>query len=99
MYVKHKNVLILYTCVGRDCISLNGEFKLSSYESYDTESPQSDNDLYDTESIQPYPCNLVTVYIILVELIIPEGLENFIPQQLQNIPILSDNPKLKNLSK
>ena len=34
--------------------------------SYDTESPQLDDDLYDTES--PQPCNPVTVYIVLVEL-------------------------------
>ena len=40
---------------------------------YDTESPQADDDLYDTESlhVQPYPIgNPVTVYIVLVEPII-----------------------------
>ena len=47
--------------------------------SYDNESPQPDDDLCDTESLQPYIsiCNPIIVYIILVELIIPGVLKNF----------------------
>ena len=60
----------------QDCISLYAEYKLSM--SHDTESPQPDDDLYDTELLQAYIsiCNLASIYIVLVELIIPEGLEN-----------------------
>ena len=52
-------------------------YKLSM--SYDTESPQPDDDLYDVaESLQPYIsiCKPVSVYIVIVELIILGGLEN-----------------------
>ena len=51
------------------------EYKLSM--SYDNESPEPDDDLYDTESLNPYICNPVSIYIVLVELIFPGGLENF----------------------
>ena len=53
------------------------EYKL--FMSYGKESPQPDYDLYDdAESLQPYIpiCNPVSVYIVLVELNIPGGLEN-----------------------
>ena len=65
----------------RYCISLYAEYKLSI--SCDMESFQPDEFLYDTESLQPYIsiCNPVTVYIVLVELIIPGGLETTTPQQ------------------
>ena len=87
MYVEYKNVPVhrVQGCTRskrnvhgvRDCISVYAEYKLSM--SYDMESPQPDNDLYDTESQQPYIsiCNPVTVYIVLVKLIISGGLENY----------------------
>ena len=60
----------------RECASLYMEYKLSVR--YDMESPQPDDDLYDTESVQPCIsiCNPVSVYIVLTELIISGGLEN-----------------------
>ena len=67
----------------RDSISLYVEYKLSMH--YDTKSPKPYDDLYDvTESLQPYIhtsihisiCNPVSVYTVLIELIIPGGLEN-----------------------
>ena len=67
----------MYTWGVQKCISLYEEYKLTM--SYDIESPQPDDDLYDTESLQPYISifNPVTVYIVLVGLIILGGLENF----------------------
>ena len=88
MYAEYKNVPIhrvqgctqstgVYTEYrgGEECISLYTEYKLSM--SYDTESSQPDDDLYDrwvTTTI--HIRNPVSVYIVLVELIIPGGLEN-----------------------
>ena len=57
---------------GGECTQSTG-LKLSM--SYDTESSQPDDGLYDTKSLQPYIsiCNPVS---ILVEPITPGGLEN-----------------------
>ena len=67
----------------RECTRSTGSHKLYSgvqaFMSYDKELPQPDDDLFDvTESLQPYIsiCDHVSVYIVLVELIIPGGLEN-----------------------
>ena len=43
------------------CISLYAEYELSM--SYDTESPQPDNNLYDTESLQPHPYEIQLPFI------------------------------------
>ena len=84
MYVEYKNVPVhkVQGCTQsmgnvhrvQNCINLYAKYELSM--SYDTDSPQPGDDLYDTESLQPYTCNPVTVYIVLVELIIPVRLEN-----------------------
>ena len=87
MYAEYKNVPVhgVQGCMQSmgsvhevwDCIRLYTEYKLSM--SYDTGSPQPDDNLYDvTESLQPYIsiCNPISVYIGLVELIILGGLEN-----------------------
>ena len=80
MYVEYKNLPV--RGMGNvhgvwDCISLYVEYKLSM--SYDTKSSQPDDDLHDTESLQPYISiwYSVTIYIVLVELIILGVLENF----------------------
>ena len=90
MYIEYKNILVPSTGIVQgvlcgdctqvqDCISLYTKYKLSM--SYDTESPQPDDDLYHVaESLQPYIhtyiCNPISVHIVLVELIIPGELEN-----------------------
>ena len=43
------------------CISLYVEYKLSM--NYDNESPQPDDDLYHTESLQPYPYEISLMFI------------------------------------
>ena len=45
----------------RNCISLYMEIKLSM--SYDNESPQPNDDLYDTESLQPYPYAIPLLFV------------------------------------
>ena len=81
MYAEYKNVPVHRV---QECMWSTGLYKLVHRVqcklslSYDTESPQPDNDLYDIESLQPYIsiCNPVSVYIVLIKLIIPGGLEN-----------------------
>ena len=46
----------------RECIILYAEYKFSM--SYDNESPQPDDDLYDTESLQPYPYAIPLLFIL-----------------------------------
>ena len=51
----------------KKCIRLYTVYKLTM--SYDTESPQPDDDLYDTESTQPLCiCNPIIIYLVLVAL-------------------------------
>ena len=73
MYAEYKNVPvhrvrgytrsmgIVHEVRDCTCISLYAEYKLTM--SYDTESPQPDNDLYDTKSTQPYPYAIPLLFI------------------------------------
>ena len=71
MYMEYKNVPVhkVQECTQSKgiihevpkCVSLYAKYKLSM--NYDNESPQPDDDLYDTESLQPYIsiCNPATL--------------------------------------
>ena len=71
MYAKYKNVRVhrVQGCTRSagivhrvpKCISLYVEYKLSM--SYDNDSSQPDDDLYDTESLQPYPYTIPLPFI------------------------------------
>ena len=64
MYTEYKNVPVQRV---QKCISLYTEYKLTM--SHDTESPQPDDDLYDTESTQPYPYAIPFLFIYRIALI------------------------------
>ena len=71
MYAEYKNVSVhrVQGCIPSTgivhgvpkCINLYAEYKLSM--SYDNESPQPDDGLYDTESLQPYPYAILLLFI------------------------------------